>query len=247
MIEVLADHGQAVQAGQPLVNLRNPKLELELTELLGQIQTATAELSRVRGVKSSGSRTLEPNERKQLEGEEHEFEVRLESLRNKLKLQQARTEQLIIRAPIDGMVVTWDVEKTLRSRPVMTGQVLLEIADLTQPMHLELKMPDKRMGLLDKHILDVDSPALPVQYILATDPDSPLQALLPREEIQLRAQGDQEHGSIVKMRAVPDRESLALMNPRPGAKVIADVKCGYRASGFVLFHEIYEWLCKFFF
>jgi len=246
VIDVLVDHGAMIEAGQPIVNLRNPKLELELTELLGQIQTSTAELSRVRGVMTE-RRGLEANERQQLQGEELEFKVRLESLREKLKLQQARMEQLIIRAPIRGSVVTWDVEKTLRSRPVMTGQVLMEIADLTQPMHLELKMPDKRMSHLDRRILELDQPDIPVTYILATDPDSPLEAKLPRDEIQLRAQGDQENGSIVKMRAIPDRESLATMNPRPGAKVIADVRCGPRASGFVLFHEIYEWLCKFFF
>lgn len=246
VIEVLVDHGAILEAGQPIVNLRNPKLEIELTELLGQIQTSTAELSRVRGIMTE-RRGLEANERQQLQGEELEFKVRLESLREKLKLQQARMEQLVIRAPINGTVVTWDVEKTLRSRPVMTGQVLLEIADLTQPMHLELKMPDKRMSHLDRRILEVDQPDIPVTYILATDPDAPLDARLPRDEIQLRAQGDQENGSIVKMRAIPERESLAKMNPRPGAKVIADVRCGQRASGFVLFHEIYEWLCKFFF
>jgi biotin carboxyl carrier protein len=244
--EVLVDHAAEVKAGQVLVNLRNPKLELELAELLGQIQTATAELSRVRGILTE-RRSLEPNERQQLQGEELEFKVRLESLRAKLKLQQARTEQLVIRAPIDGTVVTWDVEKTLRSRPVMTGQVLLEIADMSQPMHLELKMPDKRMSHLDQRILEVNEPSLPVEYVLATDPDAPLLAQLPRDQIQLRAQGDQEHGSIVKMRAIPEPEPLAKMNPRPGAKVIADVRCGKRASGFVLFHEIYEWLCKFFF
>lgn len=246
VIEVLVDHGAILEAGQPIVNLRNPKLEIELTELLGQIQTSTAELSRVRGIMTE-RRGLEANERQQLQGEELEFKVRLESLREKLKLQQARMEQLVIRAPINGTVVTWDVEKTLRSRPVMTGQVLLEIADLTQPMHLELKMPDKRMSHLDRRILEVDQPDIPVTYILATDPDAPLDARLPRDEIQLRAQGDQENGSIVKMRAIPERESLAKMNPRPGAKVIADVRCGQRASGFVVFHEIYEWLCKFFF
>jgi len=246
VIEVLVDHGAILEAGQPIVNLRNPKLELELTELLGQIQTSTAELSRVRGVMTE-RRGLEANERQQLQGEELEFKVRLESLREKLKLQQSRMEQLVIRAPINGTVVTWDVEKTLRSRPVMTGQVLLEIADLTQPMHLELKMPDKRMSHLDRRILEVDQSDIPVTYILATDPDAPLNARLPRDKIQLRAQGDQENGSIVKMRAIPEPESLAKMNPRPGAKVIADVRCGQRASGFVLFHEIYEWLCKFFF
>lgn len=246
VVEVLVDHASTVKAGQPLVNLRNPKLELELTELLGQIQTTTAELQRVSGLRGQ-RRTLEPNEEKQLQGEEQEFKVRLEALRAKLKLQQARTEQLVVRAPIDGLVVTWDVEKTLRSRPVMTGQVLLEIADLSKPMHLELKMPDKRMSHLDSRILEVNEPTLPVEYVLATDPDMPLNAVLPRDEIQLRAQGDQEHGSIVKMRAIPEPESLATMKPRPGAKVIADVRCGKRASGFVLFHEIYEWLCKFFF
>jgi len=246
VMEVLTDHGKTVVAGDPIVRLRNPKLELEMTELLGQIQTTTAELSRVQG-EMSDRRNIEPNERKQKQGEELEFKVRLESLQKKLVLQQFRMDQLVIHAPIDGTVVTWDVEKTLRSRPVMTGQVLMEIADMTKPMHLELKMPDKRMSHLDRRILEVDKPDLPVTYILATDPDTPLQAVLPRDEIQLRAQGDQENGSIVKMRAIPDLESLAKMKPRPGAKVIADVRCGPRSSGFVLFHEIYEWLCKFFF
>lgn len=246
VIDVLVDHKSKVTAGDEIVRLRNPKLELEVQEVLGQIQTTIAELDRVRG-QLGGRKNLEPNDVKRLMGEEQGFEVRLQSLNKKLELQNARTEQLIVRAPISGSVVTWDVEKTLRSRPVMTGQVLLEIADLTKPMHLELKMPDKRMSHLDQRILEIDKPSLSVEYVLATDPDSPMQAELPREEIQLRAQGDQEHGSIVKMRATPDPESLAKMNPRPGAKVIADVRCGQRASGFVLFHEIYEWLCKFFF
>ncbi len=108
-------------------------------------------------------------------------------------------------------MVTWDVEKTLRSRPVMTGQVLLEVADLTQPMHLELRMPDKRMSHLDNRILETSETSLPVSYILATDPDKPLEAKLHREEIQLRAQADQENGSIVKMRAIPEQESLRAM------------------------------------
>ncbi len=246
VVEVLVDHGKEVKAGDPVVRLRNPKLEIELTELLGQIQTATAELGRVRGMLTE-RRELKSSEIQQFQGEEREFIVRLESLREKLKLQQARTEQLTIRAPIDGTVLTWDLEKTLRTRPVMTGQVLMEVADRHQPMHLELKMPDKRMSHLDSRFRDVTDDTLPVEYVLATDPDSPMLATLSRKEVQLRAQSDQEHGSIVKMRAIPDREQLEKVKPRPGAKVIADVRCGRRASGFVLFHEIHEWLCKFFF
>lgn len=247
VIEVLADHSSVVKAGDPLIRLRNRQIEMEMTELLGQIQTTTAEFNRVRGILTAARRTLELNEQRQLQGEEREFEVRLAALREKLQLQTERAEQLIIRAPIDGIVMSWDVEKTLRSRPVMTGQVLLEIADLSQPLYLELQMPDKRMGHLDRRIRELDQPTLPVRYVLATHPDEPMQAELPRQEVQLRAQVDPEHGSTVKMRAIPDREQLEQKSPRPGAKVIANVQCGKRAAGFVLFHEVYEWLCKFLF
>lgn len=247
VIEVLADHSSVVKAGDPLIRLRNRQIEMEMTELLGQIQTTTAEFNRVRGILTAARRTLELNEQRQLQGEEREFEVRLAALREKLQLQTERAEQLIIRAPIDGIVMSWDVEKTLRSRPVMTGQVLLEIADLSQPLYLELQMPDKRMGHLDRRIRELDQPTLPVRYVLATHPDEPMQAELPRQEVQLRAQVDPEHGSTVKMRAIPDRQQLEQKSPRPGAKVIANVQCGKRAAGFVLFHEVYEWLCKFLF
>ena len=231
VIEVLADHSSVVKAGDPLIRLRNRQIEMEMTELLGQIQTTTAEFNRVRGILTAARRTLELNEQRQLQGEEREFEVRLAALREKLQLQTERAEQLIIRAPIDGIVMSWDVEKTLRSRPVMTGQVLLEIADLSQPLYLELQMPDKRMGHLDRRIRELDQPTLPVRYVLATHPDEPMQAELPRQEVQLRAQVDPEHGSTVKMRAIPDREQLEQKSPRPGAKVIANVQCGKRAAG----------------
>lgn len=246
VVEVLVDHATNVEEGTPLVKLRNRQLEMEMTELLGQIRTTTAEFDRVRKVLSE-RRSLEPNEQKQLQGEEFEFRVRLEALREKLALQREREEQLVIRSPIKGTVMSWDVEKTLRSRPIMTGQVLLEIADLSQPLHLEVNMPDKRMGHLDKRISQVDEPTLPVRYVLATHPDEPMNAVLPRTEIQLRAQVDNEKGSTVKMRVTPDREELEKRSPRPGAKVIANVQCGKRAAGFVLFHEVYEWLCKFLF
>jgi hypothetical protein len=63
----------------------------------------------------------------------------------------------------------------------------------------------------------------------------------------MRADANEEHGAVVKMKAIPEQESLRKLQPRPGAKVIAKIYCGRRSSGFVFFHEIYEWCCKFFF
>lgn len=245
VVDVLVDHDSVVKVGQELVRLKNLDLEEQLQDVAGQIQTTTAELQRVQT--QLQNRSLEPDERNDLSGQWNEFNARLKSLETKLKLLQTKADALVIRAPIDGTVVTWDLEKTLRSRPISTGQVLLEVADLTQPMHLELAMPEKRMSHLDQVLDQTSLATLPVDYILATDPDQTLTAILPRQRIELRAQPDQENGNVVTMRAVPDSDELSLVHPRPGAKVIADVRVGQRASGFVIFHEVYEWLCKFFF
>ncbi len=246
VLEVLVGHNSMVEQGQPLVRLRNRDLELRRVETMGQINTASAELDRIAGVLSS-NKSLSRPERDQLLGEKTEARVRLESLREKLELLNKKDEMLVVKSPLAGTVLTWDVEKTLYSRPVATGQVLLEVADLYQPMHLELDMPEKRMGHLDRAFDRLKSDELKVNYILATDPDTTLSGSLQRQKIDLRANPDQEQGNTVTLRAVPEQEQLVAMRPRAGAKVKADVLAGKRAAGFVLFHEPYEWLCKFFF
>jgi len=221
-----------------------------LTEIKGQILTTLPEKTRVEG-KHGLRRQLEDSERRALEAEQNELEVKHQVLKEKLALQQKRAEELTVRSPIDGVVVSWDVEKSLRRRPITTGQVLLEVADLKQPLFLELELPEKREGHLDQYIeaqgLHQPDSKLKVSYILATDPDKPLDAELLVSSISTRAEANEEHGAVIKMHAVPEQESLRQLHPRPGAKVIGKVYCGRRASGFVFFHEIYEWCCKFFF
>jgi hypothetical protein len=133
----------------------------------------------------------------------------------------------------------------------MTGQVLMEVADLTEPLYLEIELPEKREGHLDEYVarqgLAGPDAKLDVSYILATDPDEPLDAVLMLDSVSMRADANEEHGAVIKMKAIPDQPSLAALQPRPGAKVIAKIACGRRSSGFVFFHEIYEWCCKFFF
>ena len=249
VIEVLVDHNSEVKKGDLLVRLRNPDVEVQLTEVQGQIQTTLAEQLGVVGQKRD--KQLKRSELMSLNARQTELEYKMQNLKDKQTLYQARKADLEVRSPIDGIVVSWDVEKTLRRRPIMTGQVLMEVADLNQPLTLELELPEKREGHLDKYIAKEDLTAedseLDVTYILATDPDQPLEATMPVNKIASRADANEEHGAVIKMRAFPDQESLARLTPRPGAKVIAKIKCGKAASGFVFFHEIFEWAHKFFF
>lgn len=246
VIDVLVKRNTEVTKGQELVRLRNPEIIIQLEELLGQERSTKAELRRVQAQQFGN---LEPADRTALQGQEFELKTKLDSLQRKITLQREREDQLIIRSPIDGVITTWDVEDTLRSRPIMTGQVLMEVADLSKPYSLKLELPEKREGHLDHYVKESGNNAdLKVTYILATDPTmDALDATLPMSSISNRAETHEEHGAVIEMEALPDQVALQTLSPSPGASVIAKIHCGRAPSGFVFFHEIYEWLCKFFF
>ena len=248
--KVFVSHDSEVKKGDILVQLINPDLELEITQLEGELTTLETEQFRVgQQMRIVAS---DPSERQAflaLQGELSELSTKIRALEDRIELQEKRQQQLTVRSPIDGTVTSWDVEQTLRARPIMTGQVLLEVADLNQPYYLELELPEKREGHLDQFINEhPDKENLDVTYILATNPsDEALNATLDLNSISRRADAHDEHGAIIEMKADPEQQPLLAMDPRPGSKVIAKIKCGRASSGFVFFHEIYEWCCKFFF
>jgi hypothetical protein len=250
VIDVLVDHNVPVQKGQVMVRLRNREMEIQMAEIEGQVLTTLADKARVEG-QYRYREQLKPSEKLAVESELNELRIKHQVLLRKQALLKTRLDELQIRAPIDGVVVSWDVEKMLRQRPIMTGQVMLEVADLTKPLFLELELPEKREGHLDEYMFNENLLApedqLDVTYILATDPDVDLQAVLKVSSISKRADAHDEHGAVIKMHAIPEQVTLRAMNPRPGAKVIAKIYCGRRSSGFVFFHEIIEWCHKFFF
>ena len=232
-----------------LIELRNRDIEIQIADIEGQVQTNIAEQAKVQG-QLSRRQLLKPSELRSLQAEKNELQAKGMVLQRKLNLQKDRKAELLIRSPIQGTVVSWDVEKNLRLRPIMTGQVLMEVADLKQNLVLEVELPEKREGHLDEYIAQQglsDTDQLTVTYILATDPDEPMDAKLLIDSISKRADANEEHGAVIKMRANPDQLTLRNLQPRPGAKVIAKIYCGRRSSGFVFFHEIYEWCHKFFF
>ncbi|MEM0926051.1 MAG: efflux RND transporter periplasmic adaptor subunit, partial [Planctomycetota bacterium] len=248
VIEVRVQRNSIVQQGDILVQLKNSDIDIALEELYGQLRSSRAEFSKIKSQQLKKGQ-FEPSEMMALQAQESELDTKILALEAKLRLQLERKDQLTIRAPISGVVTTWDVEDSLRSRPITTGQVLLEVADLDEPFSLKLKLPEKREGHLDRFIKDNGNPeSLEVTYILETDPTmDPLDATLKLDAISRRAEPHEEHGAVIEMEALPDEKTLRELSPAPGASVLAQVRCGRRASGFVFFHEIYEWLCKFFF
>lgn len=237
--KVSVAHGQEVREGDELVVLRNRELELQLTEVQGQLEESTKQILSYQGL-ARGALKSDPLESAKLSFQANEAEIRRANLLEQQALLIEKTSKLTLKSPIDGVVMTWDLKKMLRGRPVVTGQVLVTVADPTGDFELELLMPEKRMKYLDNALDVAGKKPLDVDFILATDPSTNHTGKLTAEEIHARAELDPTDGAIVKLRVQPD--SMEGISRRPGAKVIADVTCGRESAAFVWFHEVVEWV-----
>lgn len=234
--EVLVDHGSVVNAGDPIVRLRNPDLELQLSDVSGKKLATQEQLNSVKtALLEVGSMT--EAEKAKLFGERAQLEQQVTSLEEQEKILKRKREQLVITAPISGQVITWDVKKMLAQRPVTTGQVLMTIADPEGPWELELFMPERRSGKVDLAQESIKQD-LKVDYILATAPDKTLHGVVRQDDMSIIPH--EEEGSVLRVRVDINKDDL--YEPRPGATVTAKVHCGTRPIGWCWFHEAVEWV-----
>ncbi|MEX2186923.1 MAG: HlyD family efflux transporter periplasmic adaptor subunit [Pirellulales bacterium] len=246
--KLLVNSGDVVEKGAPLVELENVQLRLELAKIRSEADQ-TAERMDALDRQLSGSLNLQ--DRKQLEGQLATADDSLRGLQAQLDLMAKRLEDEIVRAPIDGIVTTWDVQQKLFNRPVEVGEVLMTIADTSEDANweLEVKMPEHRIGDVSEQMAalakenegitkDEDKKKMEVKYVLATNPKHDYTDYV--SSVSLTADSEGEKGSHVKMLvpiSEPSRKELG-KQLRPGATVKAKAYCGRRAVGYVLFRDL---------
>ncbi|MFM8262137.1 MAG: efflux RND transporter periplasmic adaptor subunit [Pirellula sp.] len=246
---VLVKHGQEVKKDQTLVKLKNNELEQQIQTTRGQYKQS---LQQAYGLKRQldSATTLTEAERIRVQQDYNQAEQEAFNRQAELNLLVERQSKLERLSPIDGLVTTWDVEKVLTARPVVTGQVLMTVADPDKPWEVEVMMPEKRMRYLDgafanDRVVKTDEKGekyLDVEIILMTKPDTKHYGKLYQPAVGQRAELDPEDGAVVRLRCVPNDKALLEISKRPGARVMADVKCGKRSVAFVVFYEVIEWI-----
>ena len=111
----------------------------------------------------------------------------------------------------------------------------MTIVDPNDDWELELNMPERRMGHLERQIEDGEK--LPtVTFTLASHPGSEFEGQV--TEIHRVAEVRGEDGNTVLLRVAVDRAALPEL--RSETTVTARVQCGRRSIGFVVFHELIE-------
>ena len=214
--------GDTVKTHDLLVRLRNTDAEQALIQVEGQLVEVEEGIhSRQRML---DDRQLRSEDRIRIFGELAESREKLVNLKAQRNLDLKRIDELSVRSPIDGVVVTWDLKDRLSGRPVQRGQTLLRVADPKGPWQLELKLPDNDVGFLTsaQHELTKE---LNVTYILATDPSTKFQGKVcevaeerrsPRRRGQHRA-GESGHQQERPVRSAPRGQRLGQGLLRPAA------------------------------
>ena len=230
--QVKVHPGDAVEANQLLVQLRNTDAEQALTQVEGQRLIAEQRsLSLQRTLLDE--RKLNPEERARLSGELAEEQEKLNNLNSQRVLCQKRIDDLAVRSPISGNVLTWDLDRLLSGRPVTRGQSLLRVANPKGKWQLELHVPESDMGFIASAQRDLGK-ELKVTYILATEPGTKYYGTV--TEVAQSAEVRGEEGNTVLVKVAIDKADLSYL--KPGATVSAKIYCGRRAVGYVWFHSV---------
>ncbi|MGD9723899.1 MAG: GAF domain-containing protein [Pirellulales bacterium] len=237
--ELLVDHAERVQADQPLVVLKKPELDLELRRVIGEMQTAEKKLSAVRAERLNNDRSQNDQRRDMhhLTADEEELKEQLNGLAQQRAILAAQQKSLVVRSPIGGEALTWNLNQLLAARPVERGQALVTVADLAGPWVVELHVSDHRMG----HVLDARQALrsdLPVSFALASQPGTEYEGHI--ADAAMTTELDDVAGPTVLVTVAIDRNEVAGL--RPGATVLARIHCGRRSLGYVWLHEFYEFL-----
>lgn len=237
--EVRVRHGDTVEAGQVLARLHSTTHDYQLTSVLGELRTVRSQLAADKAALLATSRQSTESRARhtELAAEIEQLTSREESLQRRYELLVRQQADLEAASPIAGQVITWDVEKLLKARPVQRGEALLTVADTQGPWVLELQVPDRRIGDVLAARQDLE-PELEVSFVLATEPGVRHAGKIKR--VSMSAEVEDEEGSMVLVTVAVDRGELPVL--RPGATVVAKIDCGRHPLGYVWFHEVIKFV-----
>ncbi|QDT36380.1 HlyD family efflux transporter periplasmic adaptor subunit [Stratiformator vulcanicus] len=241
IVRAIAKTGEQLAAGAAVIELESPELEVERQRVNGELQSSLERLASIRALRASGSGGADRlTEGAKLAAEESELIERVKGLQEQAEIIERERDHLRVSAPIAGTLLTWDVEQLRPGRPVVRGQRLLTLADLSGEWELELRLPDERIGdllaAMEQAEADETQGSISIQFLLATEPEKTYDAVL--TEVSLTAEAYDAEPSAVKLSAaiVGDRRPPL----RPGATVVARIDCGDRPLWYVWFGDFVE-------
>lgn len=227
---VVARNGQKVRQGDLLVVLNSPSLDLLHRDVRGELATAQARLDSLLALRTRGDSNR--SQASDVSTDEQVLKAEIAGLRDQLRIIEAQQESLTIRSTIDGTVDRWDLERSLTARPVTQGQHLLDVLSADRGWTVELDLPEQHIN----YVLDQPE-ACRCVFRIRSNPTKIYEGVV--NHVTATAQVNHQGKSIVRV-TVPITEDSE-DEFRSGATVVAQLECGKRSIGFVVFRGLIQW------
>jgi multidrug efflux pump subunit AcrA (membrane-fusion protein) len=241
--EVLVEDGQWVKQGDVLVRMSSIALDRELEENRGKLREVAAGISAIQSELAAPG--LSPSERAPRVTQLEQLLEQKSTFENVQKKLDEKAERLLVRSPIDGQIISWQIKQQLKGRPVSRQQILFTVADPHGDWELEVFMPESRMGHVqktwDRAMKTGTKPD--VTFISALDPKYPFKGKV--EQIALAADAQAEKGNTVRLKVSFDQEELKrviAVDPKIGSDATAKVHCGKMPIAYVYLHDLIDFI-----
>jgi len=240
--KVLVEHGQWVESGQPLLELRSTDLDLETQLVDGELHQARKRLSITQSERlqlPAGDAEARKKQRS-LAADEEQYQQQVTSLELRQSILRQHQKQLVVTAPIAGLVLTWNAEERLATRPVRRGESLLSVADTKGQWQAELQVQGRHAGRLLNFYKTKSSESQPattnVLLASSTAPGTWIHGRL--SDLSSRMHTDATGNGFLPAIAHFDNDDANPIPLVPGATAVARISCGSGSLGESLFFEL---------
>jgi hypothetical protein len=238
VIHIFVHGGDKVKKGDPLLQLRNEQLTAEYHDNVYKLDQAAQKVRSSGAEAEAASREGDRQAMLRAKSARQQAEIERDGLTEIVNIQKERVDHLLITAPIDGRVASFQLEETLQNRPVQQGELLLEDMDENGPWRLELEVEGSRMGHVLRAWKASPDHQLDVEFIPATALESTFTATL--DSISTHSAVSNDQSIIFEMHASTDASKIP--DKWIGAEVRAKIDCGPRSLGYVLFGDVVEFI-----
>jgi|GEM_PF-1127214 len=232
---VVFDHNERVAAGEVVLVLDSKQLRLESLQLENQIKTMNEQIDNLDRQLNQLS-DLPTTDRFEMAGNLKQFQIQRQGYSDELEIVKKQMESLEIASPIAGTNIMWNARRRLENLPVAANQPLLTIADLDGPWHVELMVPQNRVGYIQRALTDQPTSELETEMILATNPNEKIMGKL----VSISDRAEPSDDGTTVFRAIVKLDKKLIERPNPGAGVTVRVACGSRPAGFVWFYQVID-------
>lgn len=235
---IFVKDGETVGVGQPLIQLRSPTLDLQIEEVLGQIRALEEKRDGLRiAVNQLTNNSTDLANQIRISSELKLIDAQKSQANEKLQFLENERNELLLRSPLQGVVIANDLERELRNRPLQRGDTLFRVAATEGAWQMQLAIPDQDSGIVEQALRNGP---ISIQWGLESGTSHQQSATLNsmRSDVVWHPNRGSHRNAIA---TIPEG---SISQPALNAVTFARIPCGTRPVWYVWSRPLIEFLQK---